>query len=90
MIGLLGTALSPYEVYFYSSGGVEEEWSPKDVGLNRANAIVGYALGGTLSLALMISQAMESVTRAFYARSDLDLILTSPVSPRKCGSKFDR
>ncbi len=54
MIGLLGTALSPYEVYFYSSGGVEEEWSPKDVGLNRANAIVGYALGGTLSLALMI------------------------------------
>jgi Mn2+/Fe2+ NRAMP family transporter len=54
VIGLLGTALSPYEVYFYSSGGVEEEWSPKDVGLNRANAIVGYALGGTLSLALMI------------------------------------
>jgi manganese transport protein len=54
VIGLLGTALSPYEVYFYSSGGVESEWSPKDVGLNRANAIVGYALGGTLSLALMI------------------------------------
>ena len=26
---------------------------------------------------------MESVTRAFYARADLDLILTSPVSPRK-------
>jgi ABC-2 type transport system permease protein len=26
---------------------------------------------------------MESVTRAFYARSDLDLILTSPVSARK-------
>ena len=54
VIGLLGTAMSPYEVYFYSSGGVEEEWSPKDIGLNRANAIVGYALGGTLSLALMI------------------------------------
>ena len=28
---------------------------------------------------LMLSQAMESVTRAFYARGDLDLILTSPV-----------
>jgi ABC-2 type transport system permease protein len=27
---------------------------------------------------MMISQAMESVTRAFYARSDLDLILSSP------------
>jgi manganese transport protein len=54
VIGLLGTAMSPYEVYFYSSGGVESEWSPKDIGLNRANAIAGYALGGTLSLALMI------------------------------------
>jgi ABC-2 type transport system permease protein len=33
--------------------------------------------------ALMVSQAMESVTRAFYARSDLDLILTSPAAARK-------
>jgi len=29
---------------------------------------------------LMLSQALESVTRAFYARADLDLILSSPVS----------
>ena len=32
-----------------------------------------------LAWSLLISQAMESVTRAFYARSDLDLILSSPV-----------
>jgi ABC-2 type transport system permease protein len=36
-----------------------------------------------LSFALLMSQAMESATRAFYTRSDLDLILTSPVSQRK-------
>jgi Mn2+/Fe2+ NRAMP family transporter len=53
-IGLLGAAMTPYEVYFYSSGGVEDRWTPKDIGLNRANAIVGYSLGGLLSLALMI------------------------------------
>src|SRR5277367_4736875 len=37
---------------------------------------------GTLILAwsMMLSQAMESVTRAFYARGDLDLILTSPTT----------
>ncbi|HEY6256367.1 MAG TPA: permease [Xanthobacteraceae bacterium] len=28
---------------------------------------------------LMLSQAMESVTRAFYTRSDLDLLLSSPI-----------
>ena len=36
-----------------------------------------------LSLSLLLSQAMESVTRAFYTRADLDLILSSPVSARK-------
>ncbi|MFN5281262.1 MAG: permease, partial [Bradyrhizobium sp.] len=31
-----------------------------------------------LSWALMLSQAIESVTRVFYARADLDLIMSSP------------
>jgi manganese transport protein len=57
-IGLLGAAMTPYEVYFYSSGGVEDRWTPKDIGLNRANAIVGYGLGGFLSLALMVVGAV--------------------------------
>jgi ABC-2 type transport system permease protein len=39
--------------------------------------ITGSAL---LSWSLMLSQAMESVTRAFYTRSDLDLLLSSPVA----------
>jgi manganese transport protein len=54
-VGLLGAAMTPYEVYFYSSGGVEEGWKAKDLGLNRANAIIGYSLGGFLSFALMIT-----------------------------------
>jgi manganese transport protein len=53
-VGLLGAAMTPYEVYFYSSGGVEEQWGPKDLGLNKANAMIGYGLGGFLSFALMI------------------------------------
>lgn len=42
--------------------------------------ITGCAL---LGWSLMMSQAMESVTRAFYARSDLDLIMSSPVDSRR-------
>jgi ABC-2 type transport system permease protein len=43
------------------------------------------AMSGTmlLSWSLLLSQAMESITRAFYTRSDLDLILSSPVPARK-------
>ena len=54
-VGLLGAAMTPYDVYFYSSGGVEEGWKAKDLGLNRANAIIGYSLGGFFSFALMIT-----------------------------------
>ena len=38
-------------------------------------AITGSAL---LAWTLLLSQAMETVTRSFYARADLDLILSSP------------
>jgi len=55
VVGLLGAAMTPYEVYFYSSGVVEEGWTPKDLGLNRTNAMIGYGLGGFLSFALMIT-----------------------------------
>jgi ABC-2 type transport system permease protein len=36
-----------------------------------------------LTFALMLSQALESMTRAIYSRSDLDLILSSPVAVRR-------
>ncbi len=42
--------------------------------------LVAVTASMLLSWLLMISQAMESITRAFYARSDLDLILASPVA----------
>ena len=53
IVGLLGAAMTPYEVYFYSSGAVEDHWSVEDLGTNRITATLGYALGGTLSVALM-------------------------------------
>ena len=43
-------------------------------------ALVAVAGGLLLSFSLMLSQAMEQVTRAFYARADLELILSSPVA----------
>jgi ABC-2 type transport system permease protein len=42
--------------------------------------LIAVTATALLSWLLMISQAMESITRAFYARSDLDLILASPVA----------
>jgi Mn2+/Fe2+ NRAMP family transporter len=52
-IALFGAAMTPYEVFFFSSGAVEEKWGRKDLIENRTNVYVGFPLGGILSLALM-------------------------------------
>ncbi|MGZ4677882.1 MAG: NRAMP family divalent metal transporter [Acidimicrobiia bacterium] len=52
-IGLFGAAMTPYEVFFFSSGAVEEHWSRRDLAENRANVFVGFPLGGFLSFSLM-------------------------------------
>ncbi|GGO22433.1 NRAMP family divalent metal transporter [Microbispora bryophytorum] len=51
-IALLGGAMTPYEVFFFSSGGVEEKWTRKDLVTARANVFVGFPLGGVLSLTI--------------------------------------
>jgi manganese transport protein len=63
VVGLLGAAMTPYEVYFYSSGVVEDRWGIKDLGLNKVTAMIGYALGGSLSFALMIVSAVLFLPR---------------------------
>jgi len=52
-IALLGAAMTPYEVFFFSSGAVEEGWTPSDLMVNRMNVYIGFPLGGILSLAIM-------------------------------------
>ncbi|MEN3976859.1 permease [Emcibacter sp. SYSU 3D8] len=48
---------------------------PPSTGLSALVALTG---SGLLLMSVITSQAMETVTRAFYARADLDLILSSP------------
>ncbi len=51
-VALFGAAMTPYEVFFFSSGGVEEKWGPGSIGVMRANVFIGFPLGGLLSLAI--------------------------------------
>jgi ABC-2 type transport system permease protein len=53
-----------------------------DAGIDK-QTLVAVTASLLLSWLLMISQAMESITRAFYARADLELILASPVETKE-------
>jgi len=44
------------------------------------STLIALTASVLLTFSMMLSQAIEHVTRAFYARSDLDLILSSPAS----------
>jgi Mn2+/Fe2+ NRAMP family transporter len=58
VVGLISTSMMPYEVFFYSSGVVEEGWMPSsELGLNKVTAFLGFGLGGGLSISLLVVAA---------------------------------
>jgi len=56
-VAILSAVMFPYEAYFYSSGGIEEQWGPKDLLTNRVTATVGFGLGSLLAIAILASSA---------------------------------
>ena len=54
----LGATISPYLLYFYSSGAREEHWTSNSLLLNRVTAIVGMSFGSLGSIALIFLGAM--------------------------------
>jgi Mn2+/Fe2+ NRAMP family transporter len=56
-VAILSAVMFPYEAYFYSSGGIEEEWGPKDLLTNRVTTTVGFAFGSLLAIAILASSA---------------------------------
>jgi Mn2+/Fe2+ NRAMP family transporter len=57
-IALFASAMTPYEVFFFSSGGVEEHWTRKDLMIARTNVFVGFPLGGLLAFGFMATAAV--------------------------------
>lgn len=62
-IGLFGAAMTPYEVFFFSSGAVEEKWTRKDLSESRLNVFIGFPFGGMLSIAIAACAAVVLLPR---------------------------
>jgi manganese transport protein len=68
-IGIFSAMLMEYEVHFYSSGAIEEEWKVKDLGENFMVASLGSILGSFLTVALMILGTMLFMPRRIFPQS---------------------
>ena len=53
-VGIFSALLMPYEVYFYSSGGIEEEWEHTDLPDNKLTSVVGFSMGAVVSAATVL------------------------------------
>jgi Mn2+/Fe2+ NRAMP family transporter len=84
-VALLGAAMTPYEVFFFSSGAVEEHWTRRDLMVNRANVYLGFPLGGLLSLAIMAGAAVVLRPRGISADHLSQMALPVAVGLGKVG-----
>ena len=56
-VSILGASISPYMMYFYSSGAIEDEWDVSYIGINRFISAFGMTFGGLLSAGVLIIAA---------------------------------
>jgi manganese transport protein len=77
VVGLVGAYVAPYEMLFYSSGAVEEEWDVAYRWPNRLIAGVGNVLGGVIAASIIIVSALVLFPRGI----DVDQMRTSSIGP---------
>jgi Mn2+/Fe2+ NRAMP family transporter len=56
-VALVSAVMFPYELYFYSSGAIEDGWSGADLGTNRITSFLGMGLGSTIAIAILCLSA---------------------------------
>jgi Mn2+/Fe2+ NRAMP family transporter len=57
-VSILGASISPYLMYFYSSGAIEDKWDRSYITMNRIIAGFGMSFGGFLSMAVLVAAAL--------------------------------
>ena len=65
-VGIFSAMLMEYEVHFYSSGAIEEDWKVKDLSENLMVASLGSVLGSFLTVALLILGALLFLPRHIF------------------------
>jgi Mn2+/Fe2+ NRAMP family transporter len=76
-VSILGASVSPYLMFFYSSGAIEDGWKEDYTTVNRAIAVGGMSFGTLISVAVLILAALVFLPRGIRVEhyAQLGLIL---------------
>src|SRR5262249_14999687 len=75
-VGIFSAVLMGYEVHFYSSVAIEEDWTSKDLGENFLIAALGSVFGGILSAGLLILAVLVFLLRDIFPQMLSTTIMT--------------
>ena len=79
-VGIFSAMLMEYEVHFYSSGALEEDWTAKDLPENFMVASLGSVLGALLTVALLAIGALVFFPQRHFPE-DLTTAINGIASP---------
>src|SRR3954465_10951953 len=76
-VSILGASISPYLMFFYSSGAIEDKWDKTYLNANRAISVMGMSFGTVLSVSVLIVSALVFLPRGIQIEhySQLPLML---------------
>jgi Mn2+/Fe2+ NRAMP family transporter len=76
----LGATISPYMLYFYSSGAREEGWSGKSLLLNRVTAFAGMGFGsiGSIAIVLLATIVLQPLNMQAGTLGEIGLAMAKP------------
>ncbi|MDQ2665657.1 MAG: divalent metal cation transporter [Gemmatimonadota bacterium] len=75
-VSIMGASISPYLAVFYSSGAIEDDWTPEYIGVNRVTSALGNVFGGGLAVMVLVCAAMVLAPRHIMADSFAHLSYT--------------
>ncbi|MBD0338983.1 MAG: divalent metal cation transporter [Thermoleophilia bacterium] len=85
VVVLIGAQMTPYEMFFFSSGAVESRWRPKDLVEMRVNVVVGFPLGGLLAVAIQAVAFLVFFERGIHVEHISQTALPVAVALGKVG-----
>ncbi len=80
---ILGATLSPYLIFFYSSGALEEHWNRSSLLLNNVTAIVGMGFGclGSIALVFLGAMVLQPLNITSSTLGELGLAMAKALGP---------
>jgi manganese transport protein len=87
-IVMLGAQMTPYEVFFFSSGIVEHGWGRDKIRQIRINNLIGYPIGGILAIGIQATAYLVLQPRGIQVAHLSQTVLPVVVAYGKVGLAF--